>query len=135
MNKYILFKFRNFLGSIITLILIQPFFLWAQSNNISTPTKSQILSQQELDAINRQPIAQVVSAKEGVQGPQKRNQSFLYQEDDGTKVQEFRDVGQQVEIQVDSNVGTHYQMSPPLDRDVNTSRQTINRVPSVSLPF
>jgi len=50
-------------------------------------------------------------------------------------VQEFRDVGQQVEIQVDSNVGTHYQMSPPLDRDVNTSRQTINRVPSVSLPF
>ena len=135
MYKNFLFNFQNFLGCSITLILIQPFFLMAQSNSLSTPSKSQILSPQELDAINQQPIAPKVYAKDGVQGAQKRNQSFLYEEDNGTKIQEFRDVGQQVEIQVDSGMGTHYQMSPVLDRDANSSRQTINRVPSISLPF
>jgi hypothetical protein len=135
MNKFFLLNFRNFLGSIITLILIHPLFLQAQTQDLYTPTKSQVLSPQELDAINRQPIAPKVSAKENVEGVQKRNQSFLYDEGNGTKVQEFRDVGQQVEIQVDSSAGTHYQMSAPLDRDVNSTRQTINRVPSISLPF
>jgi hypothetical protein len=115
--------------------LIQPFFLWAQSSTISLPTKSQILSPQELNAINQQPIAPKVYAKDGVQGTQKRNQTFSYEEDNGTKIQEFRDVGQQVEVQVDSSVGTHYQMSPVIDRDSNSSRQTINSVPSISLPF
>jgi hypothetical protein len=66
---------------------------------------------------------------------QKRETSFSYQEESGTRIQEFRDVGQNTEIQVDSSMGTHYQMSPILDKDLDPTRQTINRVPSINLPF
>jgi len=120
---------RYFLGTIIPLILLTPDFSHAQA------TSSQLLNQQELDAINRQPIAAKAYATEGVQGVQKRETSFSYQEESGTRVQEFRDVGQNTEIQVDSSMGTHYQMSPVLDKDLDSTRQTINRVPSINLPF
>ncbi|BDW11897.1 hypothetical protein PSHI8_19800 [Polynucleobacter sp. SHI8] len=135
MNNILNLFFRYFLGTIITLILLTPNFSHAQASNSTGPSKSQILNQQELDAINRQPIAPKVYASDGVQGVQKRETSFSYQEDSGTRVQEFRDVGQNTEIQVDSGMGTHYQMSPVLDKDLDSTRQTINRVPSINLPF
>jgi hypothetical protein len=131
MNNILYLFLRYFLGTIIPLILLTPVFVHAQSG----PTKSQILNQQELDAINRQPIAPKVYASDGVQGVQKRETSYYYQEENGTRVQEFRDVGQNTEIQVDSAMGTHYQMSPKLDKDLDSTRQTINRVPSINLPF
>jgi hypothetical protein len=126
---------RYFLGTIIPLILLTPDFSHAQATSSPEATKSQLLNQQELDAINRQPIAAKAYATEGVQGVQKRETSFSYQEESGTRVQEFRDVGQNTEIQVDSSMGTHYQMSPVLNKDLDSTRQTINRVPSINLPF
>jgi hypothetical protein len=126
---------RYFLGTIIPLILLTPDFSHAQATSSPEATKSQLLNQQELDAINRQPIAAKAYATEGVQGVQKRETSFSYQEESGTRVQEFRDVGQNTEIQVDSSMGTHYQMSPVLNKDLDSTGQTINRVPSINLPF
>jgi hypothetical protein len=135
MNNFLIFHLRYSLFAIIPLIWFIAPLSYAQSSNISQPSNSQLLSQQELDAINRQPIASKVSAVNGVQGVQKREGSFSYQEENGIKVQEFRDIGQNLEIQVDSSMGTHYQMSPNLDKDLDSTRQTINRVPSISMPF
>ena len=135
MNNILNLFLRYFLGTIIPLILLTPDFSHAQASNSTGPSRSQILNQQELDAINRQPFAPKVYASDGVQGVQKRETSFSYQEESGTRVQEFRDVGQNTEIQVDSSMGTHYQMSPVLDKDLDSTRQTINRVPSINLPF
>jgi hypothetical protein len=135
MNNILYLFFRYFLGTIIPLILLTPDFSHAQATSSPGASKSQILNQQELDAINRQPIAPKAYASESVQGVQKRETSFSYQEESGTRVQEFRDVGQNTEIQVDSSMGTHYQMSPILDKDLDSTRQTINRVPSINLPF
>ncbi len=135
MNNNLYLFLRYLLGTIIPLILLTPDFSYAQATNSTGPSKSQILTQQELDAINHQPIAPKMYATEGVQGVQKRETSFSFQEDNGTKVQEFRDVGQNIEIQVDSAMGTHYLMSPNLDKDLDPTRQTINRVPAINLPF
>lgn len=135
MNNIFFSYLRNSLSAIIPLIWLISTLGYAQTSNISQPSNSQLLSQQELDAINRQPIASKVSATTGVQGLQKREGSFSYQEENGIKVKEFRDVGQNIEIQVDSSMGTHYQMSPNLEKDLDSTRQTINRVPSISMPF
>jgi hypothetical protein len=135
MNNFLNFYLRYSMFAIIPLIWFIAPLSYAQSSNISQPSNSQLLSQQELDAINRQPIASKVSAITGVQGVQKREGGFSYQEENGIKVQEFRDIGQNLEIQVDSSMGTHYQMSPNLDKDLDSTRQTINRVPSISMPF
>ncbi len=135
MNNILYLFFRYFLGTIITLNLLTPDFSHAQATESSRASKSQILNQQELDAINRQPIATKASATEGVQGIQKRETSFSYQENSGTRIQEFKDLGHNTEIQVDSGIGTHYQMSPVLNKDLDSTRQTINRVPSINLPF
>jgi hypothetical protein len=135
MNNILYLFLRYFLGTIIPLILLTPDFSHAQTVSSPGASKSQRLNQQELDAINRQPIAPKAYASEGVQGVQKRETSFSYQEESGTRIQEFRDVGQNTEIQVDSSMGTHYQMSPILDKDLDSTRQTINRVPSINLLF
>jgi hypothetical protein len=135
MNNILYLFLRYFLGTIIPLILLTPDFSHAQATSSPEASKSQRLNQQELDAINRQPIAPKAYASEGVQGVQKRETSFSYQEESGTRIQEFRDVGQNTEIQVDSSMGTHYQMSPILDKDLDSTRQTINRVPSINLLF
>jgi len=132
MNNILYLFLRYFLGTIIPLILLTPDFSHAQATSSPGASKSQILNQQELDAINRQPIAPKAYESEGVQ---KRETSFSYPEESGTRVQEFRDVGQNTEIKVDSSMGTHYQMSPVLDKDLDSTRQTINRVPSINLPF
>jgi hypothetical protein len=128
MNNFHFLYPKRFLGPIISLFLIISPCGFSQ-------TTSSILTKQELDAINNQPIAPKVSAADRVQGAQKRDKSFSYEGSNGTKVDEFRDVGQNVEIQVDSSMGTHYEMSPLLSRDSDATRQVINRLPSVSVPF
>jgi hypothetical protein len=119
---------KHFLGLIISLFLITSSYCAAQ-------TKTDILSPQELNAINNQPIAPKVNAADRVQGTQKRDKSFSLEGANGTKVDEYRDIGQNVAIEVESSMGTHYQMSPSLNRDNTSTNQVINRVPSINLPF
>jgi len=127
--NYIHFLYpKHFVGLIISLFLITSTSCFAQ-------TKTDILSPEELNVINNQPIAPKVNAAERIQGVQKRDKSFSLVEANGTKVDEYRDIGQNVAIDIESSMGTHYQMSPSLNRDTNSSSQVINRVPSINLPF
>jgi hypothetical protein len=135
MNYNFFLKIKNFQGLIIPLILLSSPISYAQNNEAMTPTKSQIMTQKDLDAINNAPIAQTVYAKERVMGSEKRPKSYDYQDESGTKIEEYRDIGQNVDIQVDSSMGTHYQMAPLGDKDTISSPQTLNRVPSIKLPF
>lgn len=103
----------------------------AQNNADMTP-----LTKKELDDINHQPIAKSANAKDRVQGVEKRRLSYELKEDDGTHIQEYRDGNKPVEIQVDSSFGTHYEMSTPANDQTPVIRdQTINRVPSIRMPF
>ena len=98
-------------------------------------TSSSGLDAKELELINRQPISPSVRANENVLGPEKRPASFEYQENQGTRVTEYSSNGRPVEIQVDSRAGTHYQMSKPISPSPTVPNSTIQRVPSLQLPF
>ncbi len=98
------------------------------------PNQSQVLNQKELDAINNAPIAQKVYARDRVD-QKKRQPDFSYQSDAGTQIKEYADIGQNKEIQVDSSMGTHYQMAPTSNKDATSSSQTIQRVPTIQIPF
>jgi hypothetical protein len=128
MNYFHFLYPKHFLGLIISLFLITSSYCIAQ-------TRTDILSKEELNAINNQPIAPKVNAADRIQGVQKRDKSYTLEEPNGTKVDEYRDVGQNVAIEVESSMGTHYEMSPPLSRDGVSTNQVINRVPSINLPF
>ena len=126
---------KSILGFIIPLILLCPWISFAQSSEFSKATKSQIFTQKDLDAINQAPIAPKVYASDRIKVTPGRDDNFTYQDNSGTKIEESRDIGQNVDIQVNSSMGTHYQMMPLGDKDNVSSRQTIDRVPSIQLPF
>jgi hypothetical protein len=121
-------------GYIIALILFYTTFVGAQEQNMPVPNQSQVLNQKELDAINNAPIAQKVYARDRVD-QKKRQPDFSYQSDAGTQIKEYADIGQNKEIQVDSSMGTHYQMAPTSNKDATSSSQTIQRVPTIQIPF
>jgi hypothetical protein len=102
----------------------------AQNTNISPG-----LDAKELELINRQPISPSVRANENVLGTEKRPTSFEYQENQGTRITEYTSNGRPVEIQVDSRSGTHYEMSKPINSSPTVPNTTIQRVPSIQLPF
>ena len=98
-------------------------------------TSSPGLDAKELELINRQPISPVVRANENVLGTEKRSPSFEYQENQGTRITEYSSDGRPVEIKVDSRAGTHYEMSKPINPSPTVPNTTIQRVPSIQLPF
>lgn len=98
-------------------------------------TSSPGLDAKELELINRQPISPTVRANESVLGTEKRPTSFEYQENKGTKITEYSSDGRPVEIQVDSRAGTHYEMSKPINPSPTVPNTSIQRVPSIQLPF
>lgn len=93
------------------------------------------LDQKELDAINRQPIAKSIRAKDSVQGVEQRRLSYELTEENGTHVREYREGGKPVEIEVESRFGTHYHMSDPTNQTPTIRDQSIERVPAVRMSF
>lgn len=87
----------------------------------------------DLDKINR-PAAEV-SSKVEINVP--RTPSFYERSPNGTEITEYRDKGKPVAIDVHSNLGTHYQMSPPIDASptVRDNGRASTRLPSVSLSY
>lgn len=87
----------------------------------------------DLAAINR-PAAEA-QAKVELNTP--RTPSFHERSGNGTEITEFRDRGKPVEIDVHSNFGTRYQMSPPIDKapTVRNNGQASTRLPSVHLSY
>jgi hypothetical protein len=87
----------------------------------------------DLEAINR-PAAQV-SSKVDINVP--RTPSYYEKSPSGTVITEYRDKGKPVEIDVRSNLGTHYQMSAPADTSpkVRDNGQPSTRLPSINLRY
>jgi hypothetical protein len=85
-----------------------------------------------LQEINR-PAAQG-SAKVEFNDP--RQPSFYEKSTNGTKITEYRDRGKPVEINVESNFGTKYQMSAPPDTSPTPhDNGKATRLPSVQLKY
>jgi hypothetical protein len=118
------------------LIALVTFNMIATNQSIAqNTTSSPGLDAKELEQINRQPISPAARASENVLGPEKRSSSFEYQENKGTKITEYSSDGRPVEIQVDSRAGTHYEMSKPINQSPTIPNTSIQRVPSIQLPF
>jgi hypothetical protein len=92
----------------------------------------------DLDAINRTP-AKNGSASSNVEFPEQRQPSFHQKERSGTEITEYRDHAKPTEINVHSNFGTNYQMSPPPDDSPNIPNSgngpSTGRVPSIHITY
>lgn len=109
--------------------------VFAQNPANSGTSAMSPLNQSELDAINRQPIAQSVRAKDRVQGTEQRRLSYELKEENGTHVREYREGNKPVDIEVESSFGTRYHMSTPTDQVPTIRDQTLERVPAIRMPF
>lgn len=130
MNKFIFMKKPPFqyCANLAISLLISSICL------AQTPDNSP-LDKSELDAINQQPIAKTTGSKEQIQGKDQRKLSFELKEENGTHVREYRENSKPVEIDVESSMGTHYQMSTPSEQTPTIPDKSINRVPSIRMPF
>ncbi len=105
------------------LLLTLPGIALAQAD--SNPSA---LTQQELERINKQPIAP--RATNQINRP--RQPSFSLNDTDGTQVREYRNKGRATDIEVKSGMGTSYEMSKPDEGGLPQQRdRAVNRVPSV----
>ena len=89
-----------------------------------------------LDAINGT-AAQKAGAQAKLDLNVPRTPSFYLKERSGTVIEEYRDRGKPVEIDVHSNFGTHYRMSAPADISPRVQNQGVptERLPSVNIPY
>jgi hypothetical protein len=87
------------------------------------------LSPQELERINKQPLAPRVKTE--LNRP--REPSFVLNDTDGTQVREYRNKGRATDIEVQSGMGTSYQMSKPEEGVPQQRERAVNRVPSVPI--
>jgi len=87
----------------------------------------------DLKAINRPPA----QAHSQVEISPPRLPSYHEKSTNGTEITEYRDKGKPVEINVQSNFGTRYQMSAPTDTSprVYESGKPPARLPSVNLHY
>jgi hypothetical protein len=87
----------------------------------------------DLKAINRP--AATASSKVEISPP--RTPSYHELSTNGTEITEYRDKGKPVEINVQSNFGTRYQMSAPADTSpsVRDNGKASTRLPSVNLRY
>ena len=87
----------------------------------------------DLKAINRPPAT--VSSKVEISPP--RQPSYHELSTNGTEITEYRDKGKPVEINVQSNFGTRYQMSAPADTSpaVRDNGKASTRLPSLNLRY
>jgi hypothetical protein len=106
----------------------------------AVPTPEQAMSPNEqaglpdLKTINR-PAAKVTSKVDINDVP--RTPSYHERDTDGTEITEYRDRGKPVEIDVRSNLGTHYKMTAPTDASpvVHDNGHVNTRLPSVHFTY
>lgn len=119
--------------SFVTVLLMSN-LVFAQSSRPNNSSPGEALSQTELNELNRQPLLRTQGAKDGVLGAEQRQLSFEHKEENGTHIREYREMGKPIDIQVQTRMGS-YQMSQPTDLTPVISEKTIQRVPSIQLPF
>lgn len=136
MNKFIFMKNTLLRSSLLGLLgLTCTCLVFAQNPANSRATSPLQLNQSELDAINKQPIAETARAKDRVQGVEQRRLSYELKEENGTHVREYREGNKPVDIEVESSFGTKYHMSTPTDQVPSIRDQTLERVPAIRMPF
>lgn len=136
MNKFNFSKKAPSIIGIFLLLATQGVVTTYAQNPVNSGASLPIqIDKKELDAINRQPIAQPVRAKDRVQGTEQRRLSYELKEENGTHIREYREAGKPVDIEVESSFGTHYHMSNPTNQTPTIRDQSIERVPSVRMSF
>jgi hypothetical protein len=115
--------------SFVTVLLMSN-LAFAQSSKPNNSSPGEALSQKELIELNRQPLLKT----QGALGAEQRQLSFEHKEENGTHIREYRELGKPIDIQVQTRMGS-YQMSQPTDLTPVISEKTIQRVPSIQLPF
>lgn len=130
MNKLIIIK--NMLKPTIGFLSSSLLFMGVCS---AQALQNEGLSKSELDAINNQPIAKAVSAQSQVDGVSKLQPSFELKQDNGTEIREYKEKDQPTDVEVNSSVGTSYNLSRPTDPTPDIPFQYMNRVPEIKVPF
>ncbi len=97
---------------------------------------SQALSPTELNRINNQPLAPMVSPSGALNSPQNRTPSYQYKDGNGTEITEFKDTNSPTQVQVKTKYTT-YEMSPPdsVKPGPQSGENELLSVPSISIPF
>lgn len=106
----------------------------------AVPTPEQAMSPNEqaglpdLKAINR-PAAEITSKVNINDVP--RTPSYHERDTNGNEITEYRDRGKPVEIDVRSNLGTHYKMTAPPDASpvVHDNGHVSTRLPSINFTY
>lgn len=130
MNKLIIIK--NMLKSTLSFLASGLLFTGVC---LAQAPQNEGLSKSELDAINNQPIAKAVSAQGQVDGVSKLKPSFELNQENGTKITEYKETNQPTDVEVNSSVGTSYNLSRPTDPTPDIPVQYINRVPEIKMSF
>lgn len=96
---------------------------------------TQALSDDELKRINEQPLAKPVKNSRSTDKAAAKTPSFEHKDTDGTSIKEYQDRGKNREVVVETS-GTRYEMSNPNTANTSSTRDSsVNRVPSVRMPF
>lgn len=98
---------------------------------------TQALTQEDLNRINKQPLAPSAKNPAGLGKQEERKPSFEYTDTTGTQIREYRDSNLPTEIEVKSTFGS-YEMSPPQTVFPATGSSQDNNllsVPSIRIPL
>ena len=127
---------KRFLRQALGLSSIFLFFSLFLNPALAQQPAGQALSQEELERINKQPLAPAVSASGATGTPEMRKPSFQHKEVTGTEVTEYKNPNGPTEVQVKTKY-TSYEMSPPdsVKPGAQSGEGELLSVPSVSIPF
>ncbi len=123
------------MGQSLALMSILVVFGLFGATSAQAQNNSQALSPSELNRINNQPLAPVVSASGAVSAPETRKPNYQYKDKNGTTVTEYRDVNAPTQADVKTPY-TSYEMAPPTSVMPGPPKGTdLISVPSISIPF
>ena len=106
------------------------------SSNALAQNTSQALSPSELQRINNQPLAPMVSPSGVLSAPEGRKPAYQYKDANGTEVTEYKDTNSPTQVQVKTRLTT-YEMSPPesVQPGAQSGEGNLLSVPSLSIPL
>ncbi len=102
----------------------------SSSIKMSKPASASAVELPDLKKINQPGI----NVRSTVQNPISSAPTFHYQDEHGNEITERRELGQPSSIDVRSSMGTHYQLSEPMD-PTQAPNGSLRGVPSVKLSY
>ena len=122
--------------SITNIALVLGINLSISSLSYAQSPGTQVLTKEDLNRINNQPLAPSAKNPAGLGKKEERKPSFEYTDSTGTQIREYRENNLPTEIEVKSTFGT-YEMSPPSTVMPTSGMQQDNliSVPSIRIPL